>query len=450
MNTLTTSDLLFAPVNGKKVSARFDDPQVSSDGGALFLREVDGQIGLSERLATAIADGRRQSHVDHTLVDLLRQRAYQISCGYEDANDCDALRNDPAIKTAVGRDPVGDGALGSQPTMTRLENAVTVRDLLQLGYAFVDQFIASYEQPSRMIVLDMDPTADAVHGQQQLALFNAYEDEYCFMPFHVYEGQSGKLIASVLRSGKTPTAKEIISVLKRILRRVRTVWPEVKITFRGDSHHTKPEVMQWLEAHGVEFITGLSRNRRLNALFAPTIRAAEKKYREQRQIGRPVRFYASGYYAAASWNKPQRVVCRVQVSAQGTDTRYVVTTFQKAGAKYLYDVVYCGRGRMELMIKDHKVALKSDRTSCHRKEANQFRLFLHSAAYVLMHTLRDNLLKGSELAHAQFDTIRLRLLKIGARLEAGRTFLRFHFPAACPAQHILVRASSILTALNTT
>ena len=450
MKTLTTSDLLFAPVNGKKVSARFDDPAVSSDGGVLFLREVDGQIGLSERLATAIADGRRQSHVDHALVDLLRQRAYQISCGYEDANDCDALRDDPAIKTAVGRDPEEDGALGSQPTMTRLENAVTVRDLLRLGYAFVDQFIASYDRPPRMIVLDMDPTADAVHGGQQLALFNAYEDEYCFMPFHVYEGQSGKLIASVLRSGKTPTAQEILSVLKRIVRRVRAVWPEVEIVFRADSHHAKPEVMKWLETRGIHFITGLGPNRRLDALFAQTIRAAEKKYREQPQVGRPVRAYASDFYAAASWDKSRRVTCRVQVSAQGTDTRFVVTSFQAAGAKYLYDVVYCGRGKMELMIKDHKTALKSDRTSCHRKEANQFRLFLHSAAYVLMHALRANLLKGSELAHAQFDTIRLRLLKIGARLEAGRTFLRFHFPTSCPTQGILMRASGILATLNTT
>lgn len=450
MKTFTTATLPFAPINGKKVSARFDDPAVSSDGGALFLREVDRQIGLSERLAQSIADGRRQSHVDHRIVDLLRQRAYQISCGYEDANDCDALREDPAIKAAVGRDPAEGAALGSQPTMTRLENAVTVRDLLRLGHAFVDQFIASYEQAPRLIVLDMDPTADAVHGEQQLALFNAYEDEYCFMPFHVYEGQSGKLIASVLRAGKTPTAKEILGVLKRIVRRVRAAWPEVEIVFRADSHHTKPEVMEWLEARGIQFITGLTPNRRLAALFEADIRSAEQKYREQRQVGRPVRACSSRFYGAASWLRSRRVVCRIQVSAQGTDVRYVVTSFQEAGAKYLYAVVYCGRGKMELMIKDHKTALKSDRTSCHRKEANQFRLFIHSAAYVLMHALRANLLKGTELAHAQFDTIRLRLLKIGARLETGRTFLRFHFPAACPTRNLLIRAASILAVLNTT
>ena len=449
MNTLTIPDLDFAPVNRKKVTVRFDDPAVSSDGGALYLGEVDRRIGLTERLVRAIADGRRQSHVDHRLLDLLRQRAYQICCGYEDADDCDALRADPVFKTAVGRDPAEDGALGSQPTMTRLENAVTVRDLVRLGYAFIDHFIASYDRPPRMIVLDMDPTTDVAHGQQQLALFNAFENEYCFMPFHVYEGTSGKFITSVLRSGKSPAAAEILGVLRRIVRRVRQAWPQVRIAFRGDSHHTKPALMDWMQAHGVDFVTGLEPNARLKALFAPAIQAAERKFRA-RPLNGPIRAYAAGEYAARTWSTPRRVVCRILVSAQGTDVRFIVTSFRAAGAKYLYETAYCGRGKMELMIKDHKTALKSDRTSCHRKEANQFRLFLHSAAYVLMHALRDNLLKGSELARAQFDTLRLKLLKIGARLEAGRTFLRFHFPAACPAQAEFTRMSSILGVLNTT
>ena len=450
MKKSITNDLRFASINGKSVSARFDDPAVSSDGGALLLRDVDRRIGLLERFAGAICDERRQSHVDHQLVELLRQRTYQICCGYEDANDSDTLRDDPVFKTAVGRDPLEDGALGSQPTMTRLENAVGVRDLLRLGYLFVDHFIASYARPPEAIVLDMDPTATTVYGEQQLALFNGYEDEYCLMPFHVYEGQSGKLIAAILRPGKTPTAKEILSILKRIVRRIRQAWPKVKIIFRADSHHTKPDVMEWMELNGIGFITGLTPNNRLRILFESTIRFAEKKYREQPQIGRPVRVFASHYYAAKSWSCTRRVICRVLVSSKGTDVRYIVTSFPKTSAKYLYETAYCSRGQMELMIKDHKCGLRSDRTSCHRKEANQFRLFLHSAAYVLMHSLRENLLQGTELARAQFDTIRLRLLKIGARLKAGRTFLRFHFPAACPTQHILCRASKILTALDTT
>ena len=401
-----TIQLEFAPLKGKKITARFDDPRVSSDGGAMLLREVDQQIGLLDRLAAVISDNRRQSHIAHEVTDLLRQRAYQISCGYEDADDCDHLRADPVLKAAVGRDPQVDPDLGSQPTMTRLENSVTARDLLRMGYAFIDQFIASYDAPPTVIVLDMDPTADIVHGHQQLALFNAYEDEYCFMPFHVYEGQSGKYIASVLRAGKTPTAAEIISVLKRIVKRIRQVWPEVKIIFRADGHHARPEAMDWMDAHRVDFIIGLTPNNRLKTMFALAIQDAEK----HRSFGDTCRRYASVDYAAESWSRSRRVIGRVQASGEGTDVRYVVTSFRDAGAQYLYDVVFCGRGRMELMIKDHKVALKSDRTSCTRKEANQFRLFIHSAAYVLMHAMRENLLRGSELATAQFDTIRLRLL----------------------------------------
>ena len=446
MNDLTTTQLEFAPLKGKKITARFDEPRVSSDGGVLYMREVDRQIGLIDTLVAAIEDNRRQSHISHQLAELFRQRTYQIGCGYEDADDCDHLRTDPALKIAVGRDPQDDLDLGSQPTMTRLENAVTVRDLLRLGYAFIDHFIASYETPPEMIVLDMDPTADHVHGHQQLAFFNAFEDEYCFMPFHVYEGLSGKYITSVLRTGKTPTAAEILSVLKRIVRRIRCAWPDVIIVFRGDGHHTKPEVMKWLDANNVEFATGLSPNKKLNELFCLTIQEAEKK---QQRLGRPARTYGSAYYAAGTWKRAQRVICRVQVSEKGTDVRYIVTSFQEAGAKYLYEVVYCGRGKMELMIKEHKIALQSDRTSCHRKEANQFRLFVHSAAYVLMHALRENFLRGSELAAAQFDTIRLRLLKIGTRVEVGKTFIRFHFPASYPLQPVLCRASDMLAALDT-
>lgn len=446
MKDNSTIQLEFAPLKGKKVTARFDEPCISSNGGVLYLREVDGQIGLSDRLTGAIEDRRRQSHLVHPMGELLRQRAYQISCGYEDADDCDHLRTDPALKTAVGVDPQEDPDLGSQPTMTRLENAVTVRDLLRIGYAFVDQFIASYATPPEIIVLDMDPTADHAHGHQQLVLFNAHEDAYCFMPFHVYEGLSGKYITSVLRAGKTPTAAEILSVLKRIVGRIRKAWPKVMMVFRADGHHTKPEVMAWLDANRVEFITGLNPNSKLKELFALTIREAQVKYQ---RLGRPARTYGSAYYAADTWEKAQRVICRVLVSEKGTDVRFIVSSFEQAGGKYLYEVVYCARGKMELMIKDHKVALKSDRTSCTRKEANQFRLFMHSAAYVLMHALREHLLHASELATAQFDTIRVRLLKIGTRVEVGKTFIRFHFPASYPLQSHLKRTSALLTALDT-
>lgn len=446
MTDYSTQQLEFTPLKSKKLVACFDEPHVSSDAGVLLLREVEQQIGVLGRLSTAIIDTRRQSHVAHHVSELLYQRAFQICLGYEDADDCDHLKGDPAFKVAAGRDPAQERDLASQPTMTRLENAVTVRDLVRMGYALVEQFIDSYTAPPEFIVIDMDPTANHVYGQQQLALFNAYEDEYCFMPFHVYEGVSGKLITTVLRSGKTPTAAEIISVLKRIVRRIRQAWPQVQILFRGDSHHTKPAVMRWLDEHTTDFITGLSKNARLDVLFKKTITLAEKKYH---RTGTPARTWGSAWYAAASWgNTLRRVICRVQVSDLGTDVRYIVTSLEQAGARYLYETVYCDRGNMELMIKDHKRGLKSSRTSCTRKEANQFRLFVHSAAYVIMHALRDNLLKGSELARAQFDTIRLRLLKIGARVDVKKTLVRFHLPQSYPLKNLFYRACSMLQTLN--
>ena len=326
----------------------------------------------------------------------------------------------------AGRLPEAD-ALASQPTMSRLENRVSPQELLRIGYALVDQFIASFDVAPEAIVLDLDPTSDHVHGNQQLALFNAFEDEYCFMPFHLYDGLSGKLITTVLRPGKTPTSQEIISVLKRVVKRLRIAFPKTRLIFRADSHHTKPAVMDWMEKHSIEFATGLQINKRLKEQFAGTLQEAQTKFK---RTGKPVRVFASGHYQAGSWSRARRVICRVLVTENGEDMRFIITSFEHSGAKYLYETVYCGRGSMELMIKDHKNGLYSDRTSCHKFTANQFRLFLHSAAYVVMHHIRSVRLKGTQLSHAQFDTIRLRLLKIGTRVENGKTRILLHFPKA--------------------
>ena len=416
----------FTPLKGRKITAVFDEPLVSSDGGLMLLREVLIETGIIRSLANALHDPRHPSYVDHPLEEMLTQRVTQICCGYEDANDCDSLRDDPLFKMTAGRFPE-QTALASQPTMSRLENQVSVKELLRIAYALIDQFIASFDPAPEAIVLDLDPTADTVHGTQQLALFNAFEDEYCFMPFHLYDGLSGKLITTVLRSGKTPTDREIISVLKRVISRLRKAFPKTRLIFRADSHHTKPAVMDWLESRGVDFVTGLGINQRLKEQFAGVLEEARLKYK---RTGREARTFASGFYQAKSWSRARRVICRVLVTANGEDMRFIVTSFEHSGAKYLYETVYCGRGAMELMIKDHKNGLNSDRTSCHKFTANQFRLFLHSAAYVVMHYLRREKLKGTQLACAQFNTIRLRLLKIGARIESGRTRILLHFPQA--------------------
>ena len=442
MNEENHKQIEFSALKAKKITAAFDEPDVSSDGGLMLLREAMANNDIVERIADSISDTRHDSYVRHRMIDMIAQRSGQIACGYEDANDCDSMRDDPLLKMLAQRDPDGD-PLASQPTMSRLENEVSEKDLIRIAYAFVDNFIDSFGKAPEIVVLDMDPTADHVHGGQQLAFFNAHEDEYCFMPFHVYDGVTGRLITTVLRTGKTPSAEEIISVLKRIERRLRKAWPETTLILRADSHHTKPEVMDWMELKGMHFVTGLAPNSRVKEVFSNTIRTAEKRFE---RWGRTVTMHAAGYYAAETWSRPRRVICRVIVSDRGTDVRFIVTSFEQASAKYLYANIYSGRGRMELMIKDHKIALKSDRTSCHRKEANQFRLFLHSSAYVLMHWIRENMLKGGEFANAQFDTIRLKLLKIGTRVENRKTLVRLHFPQACPSQKAFAGA---MASLNT-
>ncbi len=416
--------LPFSPLKKRKVTAVFDEPLVSSDGGLMLIREVLEETGIIRSLARALHDPRHPSYVDHTMEELLTQRVAQICCGYEDANDCDTLRDDPLFKMVAGRLPEGD-ALASQPTMSRLENRVSAKELLRMGYALVDQFIASFDRAPEAIVLDLDPTSDHVHGRQQLALFNAFEDEYCFMPFHLYDGLSGKLITTVLRPGKTPTDQEIISVLKRVVKRIRAAFPDTRLIFRADSHHTKPAVMDWLEARSIDFATALQTNSRLRTEFSQALADARKKHE---RTGREACVFASAFYQARSWSRARRVICRVLVNANGEDLRFIVTSFERSGAKYLYETVYCGRGAMELMIKDHKNGLLSDRTSCHRFLANQFRLFLHSAAYVVMHHLRRVRLKGTELSRAEFKTIRLKLLKIGTRVKVGKTRIRLHLP----------------------
>lgn len=325
--------------------------------------------------------------------------------------------------------------------MTRLENQITRKDLVRLGYALGDIFLDSFAAPPEAIVIDMDPTAVHGYGAQQLLLFNKYEDEYCLMPFHVYDGLTGKLITAVIRPGKTPSAGEILTVLKRIVKQIRARFPKTMLIFRADSHHCKPEVHAWCDVNRVKFIVGLSQNKALNRQFDFAVEQAKLKYRRLRS---PCRVFASGYYAAGTWAKPRRVICRVVIDAGGNvDIRYIVTSFEQTGAKYLYDEIYCDRGNAERFIKEHKVGLKSDRASCYKATANQFRLFLHSAAYMLMHALRERMLAGTELADAQFDTIRLRLLKCAARVEVSVRRIIFHLPQHFPLKNVYLKLDQL-------
>jgi hypothetical protein len=426
-----------SPVEGKQLQVAFDGGLQSSDGGVLLLREVDRRLGLAGRLAGVIPDWRDPESISHAIADMLRFRMFAIAAGYEDADDCDALRQDPIFKLATGRGPETGAALCSQPTMSRLENRVSWRTLIRLQAALIDQFCASWAKVPARIVLDIDDSWDAVHGGQQLALFNAHHDGYGFLPIHIYEASSGKLVAAILRPGKTPSGKEVCKVLRHVIRRIRKHWPKVEILVRGDSHYGRPEAMDLCEDAGVFYAFGLGTNAALAALVAPLNDDAALR-RVRKGAKAKVRRYASFRYAAKSWRRERRVVARIEASQRGTDTRFVVTNLADK-PKRLYERVYCARGQMENLIKAHKRHLASDRTSCTSALANQFRLVLHSAAYVLLHALRAAAPKRSFWRRAQFDTLRLRLLKLGARVVEKATRIKVMLPAACPDKAIFAQ-----------
>jgi len=349
-------------VCGKPVHVAADGGRLTSDAGVLLLAEVERHLGIAERLAACIEDPRDPAAVRHSIAEMIRFRALLIAAGYADANDCDALRHDPAFKMAVGRLPESGGELCSQPTMSRLENLPGPMALKRMMAAMVDLFCDSFTQVPERIVLDIDDTEDTVHGGQQLALFNAHYDSHCFLPIHIYEATTGKPVAIFLRPGKTPDGIEVATVLRHVIRHLRARWPRVAILIRGDSHYG-----------------------------------------------------------------------RIEAGPQGADSRFIITNL--AGApQHLYEEVYCARGQAENLIKAHKLHLASDRTSCSRATANQFRLLVHTAAYWLMHTLRGLTPKLSFWRLAQFDTFRFGLIKVAARVVELATRIKVSLPSAFPYQ----------------
>ncbi len=422
----------FKGISGKRVTADFSGGEVTSDAGVLVLREIAEQTGFIDRLAEAITDTRHQSYVRHEGKDLVTQRIVQIACGYEDADDSDDLRSDPGFKAACDRLP-SDDDLASQPTMSRFENALTTKDLYRICGVMIDQFIASYETAPKAIILDIDDTDDPTHGAQQLSLFNAYYDEYCYQPLFIFEGTSGKLITSILRPGRRPSGKETRAIIKRVVRRIREAWPKVGILIRGDSHFATPELYSWCDAHDVHYILGLTSNSALKTHADAALREARRNYETS---GEKARVFRQVRYQAGSWHRELRVIVMAEVSDRGDNIRFTVTSLESSQPSFLYETAYCGRGQMENFIKDHKAALKSGRTSCHNFLANFSRLMLHSAAYIILHTLREKALAGTEFATAQFDTIQLRLLKIGAEVREMKTKLHFILPSSFPLKEV--------------
>lgn len=423
-----------SPVGGKPVIARFDGGHLSSDGGLLVLREVERRLDVAGRLAACITDPRDPGRVVHGLDEIIRFRLLMIAAGYEDGNDADRLRADPMFKLAMER--LGDEtALCSQPTISRLENLPDTRALLRMGQAMVGLYCASFRQVPRRIVLDVDDTFDAVHGEQQMRLFNAHYDEYGFQPIVVFDGE-GRFVTAVLRPAKRPGGREIRAFLRRLVRQLRANWPRVEILLRADSHYCAPEVLRWCRANKVDYLIGVAPTSTLRRHVESLEASTAARFAASDGSGK-LRRFIEFYDGAASWDRVERIVARVEAGHGGTDTRFIVTSLPGGSARALYERRYCARGQAENHIKSWKRHLAADRTSCTKATANQVRLFLHAGAYWLMWSLRTLMPRRSSWRTAQFDTLRLRLIKLAVRVVEMKTQVKLHLPGSAPCQSIL-------------
>ena len=425
-------------VRRKKLTIDFAGGNQSSNGGLLLLREAERKLGVCGRLAAAMPDRRDAGRIRHEMFEMVMARASAIACGHEDAIDLDRLRHDPLMKVAVGRCPVTGAPLASQSTISRLENAPSKTEAARLAAALVDQ-AGTTVKPGKQAILDIDDTFCAAYGGQQLAFWNAHQDERGFASMHIYHVASGTPVVTILRPARTPKGTEVRTVIKHVTKRLREHWRKTRIVWRGDSHYGRVEAMEWAENNDADYIFGLAGNAALDALVTET--ALNLRFHHAMGSTAKLRTFASFMYQAGSWKRPRKVVARLECSLQPVagstgmrqevDIRYVVTSLE-GSARHLYENVYCQRGQMENLIKLHKVQLASDRMSCHSATANQVRLVLHTAAFWLMHGVRAAIPRSNPLAGCEFATIRERLIKIGARVIEHIARIRVQLPTSCP------------------
>lgn len=410
----------------KRIEVGFDGGRTTSDGGFILLSELDREEGLTESIAAAVSDRRDGRYVKHSYLELLRQRIYQIAGGYEDCNDSDILRSDPALKTAIGRCPESDPDLGSQPTFSRLENGVDGYDIKRLHKLLVEHYLSNRSKAPKRVVLDIDATDDPAHGKQCQIHFHGFYGCYVYLPLLVYDGESGELLATLLRRGNVHASRGAMGLLRGIVDQIRERWPDTEIIIRGDAGFAVPRLYKFCENSGLGYIFGLISNKRLKSLNEDVLRDAVSEYRETEV---KVRHVSEGQYQAKSWPHPRRVIMKAEAMPQGTNQRFLVTNLE--GTPWELYLFYTDRGQVENHIKDLKNALKADRLSCHEFLANQFRLLLHAFAYVLMHSLRS-MLEHTELGRVQFDTLRLKLLKVGGRVTQSVRRIRFMLSESYP------------------
>jgi hypothetical protein len=424
-----TPPYTFATSTALALEAAFDGGRLTSDGGLPWLAEAEDEIGICAAFAACVPEWRR-GPVRHSLAALVRQRVFQIACGYEDQNDADSLRCDPLLKLVCGRRPESEADLASQPTLSRLENAVDRHACAQLAHALLDIYLRAREQDGRPthLVIDIDSTDDPTHGAQEGTAYHGYYGQHMYHPLLLFDGETAHLITALLRPGNAHASRGVVSVLRVLVPRLRARWPGVHIEIRSDSGCAVPALYDFCERAAVTYTIGLIPNERLEALAAPLLAQAQE---QQVATGEKVRLVAETVYQAGTWPQARRVVYKAEALDKGPNTRFVVTTRIDPPAA-LYDW-YVDRGEAEGWIKDYKRACLADRLSDCRFWANQFRLFLHAAAYWLLDTLRRRLCARG-YPPLQLDTLRLRLLKIGARVRELATRVRLHLASSHPGQ----------------
>ncbi len=422
----TSQPIVLQAGNDRTLVGRFNGGTICSDGGAILLRQVEQATGIIRQFAACFTDHRNPDLIDHTLYELIAQRVYALALGYEDLNDHDVLRQDLLLAALVGKKDPHTEPLAGKSTLNRLELTPVGADhnsrykkivvhRQDVDRFFVDAFIQSYDRPPECIVLDLDATDDPVHGDQLGKFFHGYYGHYCYLPLYIFCGDH--LLCARLRPADIDGAAGSVKELDRIVTQIRQAWPQVQIIVRGDSGFCREGIMAWCEGHQVDYVLGLAKNARLIRELGAELAEARDLARVTGQAARVYKDFQ--YQTLDSWSHPRRVVGKAEVLPQGDNPRFVVTSLssEQRQAQPLYEDLYCGRGEMENRIKEQQLYLFADRTSCATMRANQTRLWFSSVAYMLMEALRRLGLKGTDMAQATCQTIRLKLLKIGAQIQ---------------------------------
>jgi hypothetical protein len=452
-------EFVFQGLGSRSITARFDGGAITSDAGGLLLREVESKTGMLRRLAACFTDYRDPDLVEHTVYELLAQRVFALALGYEDLNDHDALRYDPLLAVLVGKgDPTGRNrrcprdrgkSLAGKSTLNRLEltpagadatsryKKVVARQRDLEGF-FVEMFLSMQPKPPREIVLDLDATDDPIHGRQLGRFFHGYYDGYCYLPLYIFCGEY--LLCARLRPSNIDGAAGSVKQVAQIVARIRRSWPTVRIILRGDSGFCREPLMRWCEEHGVDYVFGLAKNARLQRILGKELHEAQVQFEATSQPARVFKDFT--YRTLKSWSRLRRVVGKAEHLAKGSNPRFVVTslTAEEFEARALYEDCYCARGEMENRIKEQQLCLFADRTSCATMRANQLRLWLSSVAYTLLVILRQFALQGTEMAQARCDTIRLKLLKLGASVRTTVRRVWISLSESCPYQRLFAQA----------